>query len=121
MAVIAARGGHEVRLYARNASQTETLNSTRHNPRALSDFELPANVEGTCSVPAALDGADLVMLCLPAQVIPQWLAEHRDILSPTVLLCNTAKGLYLRDKKLLSEAIKDALGRDQPYAILSGE
>lgn len=37
-----------------------------------------------------------------------------------MLLCNTAKGLYLKDNCLLSEAINKALNRDQPYAILSG-
>lgn len=46
--------------------------------------------------------------------------DQQELISPNVLLCNTAKGLYLKDRKLQSEACRDALGRDQPYAILSG-
>ena len=70
----------------------------------------------------------------------------QDIIPPNTLLCNTAKGiyinypftflipkkaynrivhyatgLYLKDRKLQNEACRDALGREQPYAILSGE
>lgn len=46
--------------------------------------------------------------------------EHKDSISPDLLLCNTAKGLYLEQNCLLSEAINRSLNRDQPYAILSG-
>jgi hypothetical protein len=42
------------------------------------------------------------------------------LIDPQVLILNTAKGLYLKEKKLLSEAVTDALGRQQPYALLSG-
>jgi glycerol-3-phosphate dehydrogenase len=42
------------------------------------------------------------------------------LIDPQVLILNTAKGLYLKEKKLLSEAVFEALGRQQPYALLSG-
>jgi glycerol-3-phosphate dehydrogenase len=48
------------------------------------------------------------------------LIEHKDLIDPQVLILNTAKGLYLKEKKLLSEAVIEALGRQQPYALLSG-
>jgi glycerol-3-phosphate dehydrogenase len=48
------------------------------------------------------------------------LVEHKDLIPPDLLLCNTAKGLYLKDNCLLSEAIDKGLQRNQPYAILSG-
>jgi glycerol-3-phosphate dehydrogenase (NAD+) len=52
--------------------------------------------------------------------VPQWLGNLKEKLSPDLLICNTAKGLYLAENCLLSEAINRALGREQPYAILSG-
>jgi glycerol-3-phosphate dehydrogenase len=54
------------------------------------------------------------------QQVPKWLAEHKEIISPELLICNTAKGLYLEENCLLSDAINRILGREQPYVILSG-
>ena len=57
------------------------------------------------------------------QKVPDWLATNRDVLSNEIVLVNTAKGLYLREKCLLSEAVFRALGQDranQPYVVLSG-
>lgn len=59
---------------------------------------------------------DVIALCQ----IPHWLLQHKHLIAPSLLLCNTAKGLYLEDNCLLSEAIDKALQREQPYAILSG-
>lgn len=88
--------------------------------RYLSDFVLLPNIRATTDLAEALDHPSLIILSLPAQIIPSWLAEHRDLISPTTLICNTAKGLYLKEKKLLSATISAALRRKQPYAILSG-
>jgi len=64
--------------------------------------------------------ANIIILALPAQSVPSWLTNNKDLIDPKTLICNTAKGLYLQEKQLLSEAVKEALGRDQPYCILSG-
>jgi glycerol-3-phosphate dehydrogenase len=120
MAVIAARGGHEVMLYARDKDQVAAINETHCNPKCLSSFKLLEAIVATSSIPGALNNAHLVILCLPAQIVPQWLQSNKETIRPDVLLCNTAKGLYLRDKKLMSEAVREALERDQPYAALSG-
>ena len=55
--------------------------------------------------------------------VPDWLVANRDVLSSEIILVNTAKGLYLREKCLLSEAVFRALGQgraNQPYVVLSG-
>jgi glycerol-3-phosphate dehydrogenase (NAD(P)+) len=107
-------------LYARNEERVAAINSTHRNPKCLSDYEIPATVEATSDVGAALADADVIVLCLPAQTVPEWLSEHRDLIPHSALLCNTAKGLYLKEKRLLSSAINHALGREQPFAVLSG-
>lgn len=48
------------------------------------------------------------------------MSDHKEYISPDLLLCNTAKGLYLEQNCLLSEAINRSLNRDQPFAVLSG-
>ena len=58
-------------------------------------------------------------ICICIQ-IPDWLAANKHHIPSHILLCNTAKGLYVKDNSLLSEALFAAIGRNQPYAVLSG-
>lgn len=132
-------------------------------------------MSATTDLAVALQDVDVIILSLPAQILPVWLARHKvknatsvnilcvrpgmlilcgkrfqDQIPPKALLCNTAKGkfgytsisptvytenrarsnyngdttlwtgLYLQNRQLQNEACLEALGRDQPYAILSG-
>ncbi|CAM9648101.1 unnamed protein product, partial [Ectocarpus fasciculatus] len=121
MGTAAARAGNTVRMYARDQEQADAINCTHRNPKvALSEFELPENMSATTDLAVALQDVDVIILSLPAQILPVWLARHKDQIPPKALLCNTAKGLYLQNRQLQNEACLEALGRDQPYAILSG-
>jgi glycerol-3-phosphate dehydrogenase len=120
LAVVAARAGHEVYLYCRDEMQADTINTTHRNPKTFPEYALPELIRAGNRLEEALEDAILLMLCIPAQMVPDWLIAHKDQISPHLLICNTAKGLHLASKRLLSEAVRDALARDQPYALLSG-
>jgi glycerol-3-phosphate dehydrogenase (NAD(P)+) len=120
MATQAARCGHQVDIFLRNKAQAGYMNEARINPKTLNDFELHPHITAQIDLEKALHGASLIILALPAQLTPQWLHTHKDFINPNTILLNTAKGLYLKEKKLLSVAIRDALGREQPYCQLSG-
>jgi glycerol-3-phosphate dehydrogenase (NAD+) len=136
LATIAARNGHDVVIYARDSDIVNSINSAHLNSKYLSDFTLLSNISGTTNVTEALTNMDLIILALPAQVIPDFLGQHKDIISDKTLLCNSAKGLYLKENCLLSEVIPIVMGnfsfrkfmlelilfvgRDQPYSVLSG-
>jgi len=121
MATVCARNKHAVCMLSRDEAQVRCINDNHVNPKYLSEYTLPELITATTELPEALDGASLIILTLPAQATPAWLAQHRDELPPDVLLCSTAKGLHLETKHLLSRAMLDALGRpEQPLALLSG-
>ncbi|RLN93177.1 hypothetical protein BBJ28_00009581 [Nothophytophthora sp. Chile5] len=120
MATLAARRKHDVVLYARDAATVEAINATRHSPKVFPQFELLPNIRATTSVAEAARDAKIVIVCLPAQLAPAFLAQHRDELPPEAVLVITCKGLYLKTKQLLAEPILEALQRDQPLAFLSG-
>ena len=86
----------------------------------MSEYALSKLIRATNDLEEALTGVAFVMLCIPAQLVPSFLNQHRERISTDTLICNTAKGLHLASKRLLSDAIREALGRDQPYALLSG-
>lgn len=122
MAMTAARRGHQVTLWARDAQQVQSIQETRRNPKyGLQDFELPDNLQATNSLEDACKDATILILALPAQRIPGFLKDHLDCIDPKTILCNTAKGLYVPTQQLLSDAILEAIGRsDQPFCVLSG-
>mmetsp|Transcript_7241 Transcript_7241/g.27634 ORF Transcript_7241/g.27634 Transcript_7241/m.27634 type:complete len:357 (-) Transcript_7241:103-1173(-) len=120
MATVAARNGHEVCLYARDPDQVASINEQRRNNKAMSEFEIPENVYATTSVEEACEGAAFVIVALPAQRTPDFLKKYRHCIAPQVPLCITGKGLYLPTRKLLGDAIRDAMERDQCLAYLSG-
>eukprot|EP00927_Polykrikos_kofoidii_P078701 TRINITY_DN75514_c0_g1_i1.p1 TRINITY_DN75514_c0_g1~~TRINITY_DN75514_c0_g1_i1.p1 ORF type:complete len:363 (+),score=48.10 TRINITY_DN75514_c0_g1_i1:58-1146(+) len=122
MAVLAARNGHEVRVWARKSEQRDAINNHHRNPSAkgLEDFELSDRIVAVSSVAEAVAGARVIMHALPAQVTPDFVREHRSVISPDAIFCSTCKGLYLAKNCFLSEAISEAFDRNQAFAILSG-
>lgn len=121
MATVVARNGHNVWIYGRDPESCRLLNETRHNPKYLKEFELPSCVTATSDLAEALADTQFVFLALPAQQLPAFLKEHRDLIPNGAVLVSTAKGLYVKTKQLLSDAIFEAIDRPkQPFAILSG-
>ncbi|KAJ8598877.1 hypothetical protein CTAYLR_009970 [Chrysophaeum taylorii] len=118
MAWLASTNGHPTRVCARDKAQCEVINATQHNPKYLRSARL--EVKATSDAKAALEGAEVVILCLPAQKCVAWIRENRDRVPSDAILCSTAKGLYLETKQLLSEAMAEAFGRPQRLAFLSG-
>lgn len=122
MAVLAARNGHQVQVYARNEAVVEGINSKRRSIKAkgLEELELPESIVAVTSVELACEGADLILHALPAQTTPDFITANLAVIPSNAVFCSTSKGLYLKDKCLLSEAMLKAFGREQPLAVLSG-
>lgn len=122
MATVAARNGHPVRVFARSAKVVAAINGRRRNPNAkgLEAFDLPAGITAVGSVAEACAGAALVLHALPAQMTPDFIREHRGAIPAEAVFCWTSKGLYLKKNCLLSEALREAFGRPQALALLSG-
>lgn len=120
MATVAARNNHNVVLVARDEKVVASINDSHIHPKFMSDKALLPNITATSDFQSALDGVDLLILALPAQIVPGWLEGVKHLIHPETLICNTAKGLHLKSMKLLSDVIRGIFARDQPYAILSG-
>lgn len=109
-----------MKLYARRIEVVNSINHHRINPDYLSEFVLSENITAVHSIAQALEDVTLAILAIPTQLVPSWLDANKLKIHPDLLICNTAKGLYLQDNCLLSEAVTRILNREQPYAILSG-
>jgi glycerol-3-phosphate dehydrogenase (NAD(P)+) len=113
--------GTPVALWARSVATVEAITATRENPRYLPGITLPTSLTATADPAAALDGADLVVLAVPAQTLRSCLAALAPLIPPEALLVSLIKGIELGSGKRMSEVIEETL--DVPpsrVAVVSG-
>ena len=113
--------GTPVALWARSAATVEAITATRENPRYLPGITLPTSLTATTDPAAALDGADLVVLAVPAQTLRSCLVALAPLIPPEALLVSLMKGIELGTCKRMSEVIEETL--DVPpsrVAVVSG-
>ncbi len=112
LAVPAAEGGRDVRLWRRTPGWTVGWD---RGHRALPGLVLPANVRGCEDVAEAVSGADLVVLG-PASVA---LREHcrliRPYLAPRAVIVSVTKGIepetHLRMSEVVAQELPEHAGR----------
>lgn len=117
LAAVQAAQGREVRLWGRDAETVRTIAATRRNDRRLPGVELPPSLAPTADL-AALAGAEIVLLAVPAQQTEAFLRAHLADLPPApILLC--AKGIGAADDRLQTE-MAAAIAPARPLAVLTG-
>jgi glycerol-3-phosphate dehydrogenase (NAD(P)+) len=113
--------GTPVVLWARSVSTVEAITATRENPRYLPGITLPTSLTATTDPATALDGADLVVLAVPAQTLRTCLVALAPLVPSEALLVSLMKGIELGTCKRMSEVIEETL--DVPpsrVAVVSG-
>ena len=117
LAIHLARAGAAVRLCARGPQVVDGIRSRRRNPWYLSDLEVPAGVEATDDMPAAVAGVEIVVVAVPSEFFGATLA--RLPLPPRAAVVSATKGFdpvrHVRMTELVRERFPTA-----PVAALSG-
>ncbi|GAA1486401.1 NAD(P)H-dependent glycerol-3-phosphate dehydrogenase [Brachybacterium fresconis] len=118
-AQVLADSGHEVTLWARREEVAREIREEHRNPAYLGDRVLPAAVDASSSVAAAVDGAEGIVLAIPAQSMRTTLAAWPDL--PPVPILSLTKGIERGTDARISEIIVDAGGADpERVGVLSG-
>ena len=120
LAVIAARAGHSVRLWSRNAAVVSSINEQRLNSRYLSATSIPAGVTATGDIKAALHDASMVLLAVPSHAARETLMAMSPQLQEAAIVVSVAKGIEIESGKRLSEIAKEVLAGSHPFVALSG-
>jgi glycerol-3-phosphate dehydrogenase (NAD(P)+) len=79
------------------------------NRRYLPGAALPATLTATCDLATALDGAELVVVAVPSQVVRAVAGKARPHLAGAAVLCSAAKGIELDTLMTMSEVLQDVL------------
>lgn len=120
LAVHLARVGHEVTLWARDASLAEALGRERVNRVYLPAIELPAGITPTAALDRAVDGADTVVAAVPSHGCRAVIRAAVPHLRPRARLVSATKGLESGSLLRMSEVIAAEAGASHPVVVLSG-
>ena len=109
LAVVAARAGRRVALWARDAETAAAIAAARRNERYLPESDLPATVRVTADLNDACRAADMILLAVPSQAMRQTVRHLRPLIGDAVLV-SVAKGLERGSLKRMTEIVREELG-----------
>lgn len=109
-AAVLADAGTQVAMWGRRAELCEQITNEHRNEDYLPGTELPPTITATTDIAAALEGADIVVLALPAQSIARKLNEIADIWPTGAVAVSLIKGVELGTHRRMSEVVANSLG-----------
>ncbi|MFE2657557.1 NAD(P)H-dependent glycerol-3-phosphate dehydrogenase [Brevibacterium sp. NPDC059310] len=120
-AAVIADAGFPVTLWARRAETAEEITTAHTNARYLGDRVLPDLITATTDDFAAVTGADIVILAVPAQTLRDNLSRWREHLADGAILVSLMKGIEVETGKRMSEVIAEVTGiAEGRIAVVSG-
>lgn len=122
LALVAARAGNDVRLWAHSAEVADGLQRERENKIYLPGFALPDSVSPTNNLAEALTGAEIVLTVVPSHFCRGVYGQMLPHLNPQMVFVNATKGIENETQMRIEEVVRDVLKNDfEPrYVVLSG-
>jgi glycerol-3-phosphate dehydrogenase (NAD(P)+) len=93
LALVFGSAGHAISLWCHEPDLARRMEASRENAVYLPGFPLPASVQVTNDLAAAVAGCELVLGVTPSQVIRQVLGSAAAHLLPEAVVINCSKGL----------------------------
>jgi len=106
-AAVLADAGSQVRMWGRRAELVERINRTHVNGDYHPDLLLPEAISAATDPQEVLDGAEIVVLALPAQMLRTHLVQWASFLPPHAAVVSLMKGVELGTTKRMSEVIAE--------------
>jgi glycerol-3-phosphate dehydrogenase (NAD(P)+) len=120
LAVVAARAGHSVCLWSRDAEVVNSINERHVNSRYLVSASIPTGVIATSDLGTALRETTMVLLAAPSHAARELLTAMSPLLTQEAIIVGVSKGIEIDSGKRVSEIAKDVVEGSHPYVCLSG-
>lgn len=117
LAVLLAKKGHRVSLWAHRPEFARQLSIERENRRYLEGVAFPENLQVTDSLVEAVTSADMIVTAVPSQALRETAEQLRGISMQGRIIVNVAKGIELRTGKRMSEVLLETLPELVPDQI----
>ncbi len=119
-----AQGGHEVRLWARDAAQVAAMVVSCENARYLPGIDLPPSLQlvaaGMEDMPRLTADSDLIVIATPMAGLRQMLHSVRTAQVPVAWLCKGFEASIAGNPGMLGHEIQQAVAPDLLAGVLSG-
>lgn len=119
LANLAAKNGHNVCLYVRNADDAKCINTHHINPRYLPDFSLAPTLSANTDLAAAVSGAALIFIAIPSRHCRDVMRQAAPYIDAACMLVSLTKGIESGSLKLMSQVIHDEVPQCA-VGVLSG-
>src|SRR5262245_2023020 len=122
LAIVAARAGHEVRLWSRNEEVTTAINEQHTNPSYLLGATIPNDVRATGDLETAITNCSLVVVAAPSHAARQLLTGISKAVDSKAIVVSAAKGLEFETGQRISQIAQETLGPSMTsrFVCLSG-
>jgi glycerol-3-phosphate dehydrogenase (NAD(P)+) len=121
MAIVAARNGNDVSLWAHDAKVSTAIRDLRDNPFYLAGNAIPSSVEATSDLHEAADFSDTIFMVVPSHHYRGVLEQIASKLNRPVTIISGTKGIEIETLQRMSEITIDVLGdRLASFGVLSG-
>jgi len=122
LAKVLAEKDNDVVVWARREELCTPINEKHENTRYLPGALLPLNLTATSNLPAALEGANLVVFVVPSHATREVARMARQYISKDVPIVSATKGIEIESLMLMNEVLEEELPlhRKGELAFLSG-
>jgi glycerol-3-phosphate dehydrogenase (NAD(P)+) len=108
-------------LWCRREEVADAVNGSHENPDRLAGIPLTPALTATADPARALDGADLVVLAVPAQTLRAHLSGWAGLVPPGALLVSLMKGIEQGSCDRMTQVIAEVTGAPpERIAVVSG-
>ena len=109
LAILLARRGNDVCLWARTEEEASRLHSDGENARLLPGHAFPDGLSVTSSPREALGGSELVVLAVPSSSLRENVRAVRDSIDDPAAVVSATKGLEAGTSRRMSEVLSEEL------------
>jgi glycerol-3-phosphate dehydrogenase (NAD(P)+) len=119
--LVLADAGNEVTLWGRDPDLARAITVEHRNDRYHPGIQLPPTMTATTDAAVAMQGAEVVVLSVPAQSLRENLSSWRDLVPSGAVLVSLMKGIEQGTTRRMSEVIAEVTGAGpQRVAVVSG-
>ncbi|HHW13493.1 MAG TPA: NAD(P)H-dependent glycerol-3-phosphate dehydrogenase [Firmicutes bacterium] len=119
LAALLVGQGRSTTLWGRSPALVEELRIKRENTPYLPGVTLPKELDLTSDLAAAVDGAEAVVLVVPAQAMRQVVQDLAGLLRSRPLVVSCAKGLERSSHLRMTQVIGELLPRESHRGIVA--
>ncbi len=120
LALYLARRGQTVYLWSIETPQVEAMRRERTNNQYLPGYPFPEMLHPETELGKAVEAAQDLLIVVPSVGFRETLLKLKPLLSPSQRMICATKGMDMEKGQLLHDTLREILGKEHLYAILSG-